>query len=52
MERAEPLQFMASKMFQKNSKAPYCFDKCIKSGEIGKELTRDQDYCLGSPPMI
>jgi len=36
MDRLEPVHFLLSNLMQKASRAPYCFDRCMKKDEMAK----------------
>jgi hypothetical protein len=49
MDRVSGFEFLLSNLKQKGSRAPYCYDKCFKKvEEFGKELSREQEICLGT----
>lgn len=47
MERMQPIEFLLSSLAVKTNQSVFCFDKCIVKEQLDKELTREQEQCLG-----
>jgi hypothetical protein len=47
MDRIPPYEFLLTSLSLKSNQSAFCFDRCIKTEAIGKELSRDQEVCLG-----
>lgn len=47
MERVQPMEFLMSSLTLRSNHHAFCFDRCIKKDQLGKELSRDQENCLG-----
>ena len=52
MERMQPIEFLLSSLAVKTNQSVFCFDKCIMKEKLEKELTREQEQCLGMLHMI
>ena len=47
MERMQPIEFLLSTLAVKTNQSVFCFDRCIVKEQLQKELTREQEQCLG-----
>lgn len=47
MERMQPIEFLLSSLAVKTNQSVFCFEKCIVKEQLDKELTREQEQCLG-----
>jgi hypothetical protein len=48
MDRIQPMEFLVSSLVLKSNTSAFCFDRCMKREQMDKEITREQEHCLGT----
>lgn len=48
----QPIEFLLSSLAVKTNQSVFCFEKCIVKEQLDKELTREQEQCLGMLDLI